>query len=209
MRRVALVHLICCCVARACRAGVPARRPPTPTASRRRPQPPAGRRRRPQPQPRPRPPPRPRRPRSLFELTPRQFEIGGRFSSVDGDPARFQRYQDIRDGVLFTDARYACEDAGRATGSFQRRGRQRRLARSAVRRRLRAYRPLRDLRPAGTRSRSSTASTPRRRTRTSGGALVLDDATQRSDPERRRRRCRPTCRSPRSSICTSGATSAA
>jgi MtrB/PioB family decaheme-associated outer membrane protein len=35
--------------------------------------------------------------------------LGGRFSTVDGDPARFQRYQDIRDGVLFTDARYARE----------------------------------------------------------------------------------------------------
>ena len=47
--------------------------------------------------------------RGLFEQTWRQFEIGGRFSSVDGDPARFQRYRDIRDGVLFTDARFARE----------------------------------------------------------------------------------------------------
>jgi MtrB/PioB family decaheme-associated outer membrane protein len=45
--------------------------------------------------------------RSLFEQTWQQFEIGGRFSSIDGDPARFQRYADIRDGVLFTNARYA------------------------------------------------------------------------------------------------------
>ena len=37
-------------------------------------------------------------------------QIGGRFSSIDGDPARFQRYQDLRDGVLFTDARYARDD---------------------------------------------------------------------------------------------------
>jgi MtrB/PioB family decaheme-associated outer membrane protein len=49
---------------------------------------------------------------SLFEPTWRQFSFGGRFTSVDGDPARFQRYQDIRDGVLFTDARYAREDPG-------------------------------------------------------------------------------------------------
>jgi MtrB/PioB family decaheme-associated outer membrane protein len=49
-------------------------------------------------------------PRSLFEQTWRQFEIGGRLSSVDGDPARFQRYADIRDGVLLTDVRYAHED---------------------------------------------------------------------------------------------------
>jgi MtrB/PioB family decaheme-associated outer membrane protein len=48
--------------------------------------------------------------RSLFEPTWRQFEVGGRFTSIDGDPARFQRYQDIRDGLLFTDARYANED---------------------------------------------------------------------------------------------------
>jgi MtrB/PioB family decaheme-associated outer membrane protein len=48
--------------------------------------------------------------RSLFEQTWRQFEFGGRFSSIDGDPARFQRYGDFRDGVLFTDARYAGED---------------------------------------------------------------------------------------------------
>jgi MtrB/PioB family decaheme-associated outer membrane protein len=44
--------------------------------------------------------------RSLFEPTWRQFAFGGRLSSVDGDPARFQRYQDIRDGVLFTAARF-------------------------------------------------------------------------------------------------------
>jgi MtrB/PioB family decaheme-associated outer membrane protein len=49
--------------------------------------------------------------RSLFEPTWHQFQIGGRATSIDGDPARFQRYQDIRDGVLFTDARFAREDA--------------------------------------------------------------------------------------------------
>ena len=48
-------------------------------------------------------------PRSLFEPTWRQFQIGGRLSSVSGDPARWQRYQDLRDGVLFTDARYERE----------------------------------------------------------------------------------------------------
>ena len=45
--------------------------------------------------------------RSLFDQRDNQMQIGGRFSSIDGDPARFQRYQDLRDGVLFTDARYA------------------------------------------------------------------------------------------------------
>jgi MtrB/PioB family decaheme-associated outer membrane protein len=50
--------------------------------------------------------------RGLFEPAWRQFQFGGGFSSVAGDPARFQRYQDLRDGVRFTDARYANEDPG-------------------------------------------------------------------------------------------------
>jgi len=48
--------------------------------------------------------------RSLFDQTWHQFQFGGRFNDVNGDPARFQRYQDYRDGVLFTDFRYANED---------------------------------------------------------------------------------------------------
>ena len=48
--------------------------------------------------------------RSLFAPAWRQVSFGGRFTSVDGDPARFQRYQDIRDGVLLTDGRYAVEN---------------------------------------------------------------------------------------------------
>ncbi len=48
--------------------------------------------------------------RSLFEQTWHQFEFGGRLNSVSGDPARFQRYADERDGVLFTDARFARDD---------------------------------------------------------------------------------------------------
>ena len=44
---------------------------------------------------------------SLFALTDREFLIGGRVSSIDGDPARFQRYQDVRDGLLFSGFRYA------------------------------------------------------------------------------------------------------
>ena len=44
--------------------------------------------------------------RSLFEPTSREFLIGGRFTSVDGDPARYQRYQDERDGLLFSNVRY-------------------------------------------------------------------------------------------------------
>jgi len=49
---------------------------------------------------------------SLFDQTPRQFEFGGRASSISGDPARWQRYQDLRNGVIFTDARYGREDTG-------------------------------------------------------------------------------------------------
>ena len=45
--------------------------------------------------------------RSLFAVTDRELFIGGRVSSIDGDPARFQRYQDVRDGLLFSGFRYA------------------------------------------------------------------------------------------------------
>ena len=45
--------------------------------------------------------------RSLFALTDRELFIGGRATSIDGDPARFQRYQDVRDGLLFSGFRYA------------------------------------------------------------------------------------------------------
>ena len=54
--------------------------------------------------------------RSLFDTTWRQFQIGGRLSSVEGDPARWQRYRDLRDGVLFTNARY--EHVWAATGQL-------------------------------------------------------------------------------------------
>src|SRR6187397_948299 len=47
---------------------------------------------------------------SLFDPTWNQFFLGGRWSSVSGDPARWQRYQDLRDGVLFRDARFAREN---------------------------------------------------------------------------------------------------
>jgi MtrB/PioB family decaheme-associated outer membrane protein len=54
--------------------------------------------------------------RSLFDPLPRQFQIGGRLSSISGDPARWQRYEDLRDGLLFTDARY--ERLWEATGQL-------------------------------------------------------------------------------------------
>ncbi len=62
--------------------------------------------RRSQQRPRPRRPTRTRRAVS-FEPTEREFLIGGRFTSVDGDPARYQRYQDQRDGLLFSNFRYS------------------------------------------------------------------------------------------------------
>jgi MtrB/PioB family decaheme-associated outer membrane protein len=43
---------------------------------------------------------------SLFTESPNQFRLGGRLSDVSGDPARYQRYQDLRDGLLFTEGRY-------------------------------------------------------------------------------------------------------
>ena len=33
------------------------------------------------------------------------FQLSGRFASVEGDPARWQRYEDLRDGLLFTTGR--------------------------------------------------------------------------------------------------------
>src|SRR3954447_18646415 len=51
--------------------------------------------------------PEPDASRSLFEPTSREFLIGGRVTSVDGDPARYQRYQDQRDGLLFSNFRYS------------------------------------------------------------------------------------------------------
>ena len=122
-------------------------------------------------------------PRSLFEPTWRQFEFGGRFSSIDGDPARFQRYEDFRDGVLFTDARYAREEPdGRL--AVPRGGRQRRLARSALLRRLRAHRAASSSPACGIRSRSSTASTPQTPYTSSDGALVARRRDAARDPER-------------------------
>jgi MtrB/PioB family decaheme-associated outer membrane protein len=50
--------------------------------------------------------------RSLFDDSVNQFIVGGRVSSIDGDPARFQRYQDLRDGVILTNARFGREDPG-------------------------------------------------------------------------------------------------
>jgi MtrB/PioB family decaheme-associated outer membrane protein len=42
---------------------------------------------------------------SLFAPVWNTFQLSGRFSSISGDPARYQRYEDLRDGLLFTNAR--------------------------------------------------------------------------------------------------------
>ena len=43
--------------------------------------------------------------RSLFAPRWNMFQLSGRLSNVSGDPARWQRYQDLSDGLLFTEAR--------------------------------------------------------------------------------------------------------
>src|SRR5688572_18507916 len=43
--------------------------------------------------------------RSLFAPRWNMFQLSGRVSSVSGDPARWQRYQDLGDGLLFTQGR--------------------------------------------------------------------------------------------------------
>ncbi len=47
---------------------------------------------------------------SLFDIAPNQVLFGARVSSIDGDPARWQRYQDLRDGPLLTGARFTRDD---------------------------------------------------------------------------------------------------
>jgi len=42
---------------------------------------------------------------SLFAPRANMFQLSGRFASVEGDPARWQRYEDLRDGLLFTTGR--------------------------------------------------------------------------------------------------------
>jgi len=116
--------------------------------------------------------------RSLFEPTWSQLFIGGRVSSIDGDPARFQRYQDLRDGVLFSDFRYAKHDVDgnwlyrvtadnvgyydqRYSGVYERTGRLK-------------IRGLWDEIPQFYSVDTKTAYTG------SGGTLLLDDAAQRA-----------------------------
>ena len=46
---------------------------------------------------------------SLFAPTWNVLQLSGRLASTSGDPARWQRYQDLRDGLLFTGARFQRE----------------------------------------------------------------------------------------------------
>ena len=117
-------------------------------------------------------------PHSLFDQTWQQFQFGGRLTSIDGDPARFQRYQDVRDGVLFTDARYAT----RSPDGDWRSARARTTSASAIS----GTSPTTSA-PAASGSPASgieipqfysvDTATPYTRT---GDKLVLDDATQRA-----------------------------
>ena len=99
MRRIALIPFViglCCSAPVVARAQTPPSSGPPPTA--------------PPSEPAAAPPAAgAESPHSLFEPTWHEFLIGGRFSSVSGDPARFQRYQDVRDGLLFSGARYAVD----------------------------------------------------------------------------------------------------
>jgi MtrB/PioB family decaheme-associated outer membrane protein len=105
MRRLLLVHLLCGFgLALPAIAWAQATTPPPSSTSST-----AGSQAKPATPAQPAPAAAPEEERSLFDQTWHQFQFGGRATSIDGDPARFQRYQDVRDGVLFTDAKYASE----------------------------------------------------------------------------------------------------
>jgi hypothetical protein len=96
-------------------------------------------------------------------------------SSVSGDPARFQRYQDVRDGILL-DRRPLRRGHRRRVG-LHARGGQRRLARSALRR---SYEARRQVSVSGLWDQipqfySVDTKTPYH---VRGSPLGLDDATQ-------------------------------
>ena len=137
----------------------------------------------PQPAPGPAPPaaqaaaPEPEAVGSLFDETWRQFDLGGRFSSTSGDPARFQRYEDIGSGVLFTNARYAVDrERWSFSGAAQNVGwRDERYAASVDRPGRFTLSGVWDEIPQ---FYSVDTRTPY--TSTTDGVLVLDDATQRA-----------------------------
>ena len=144
--------------------------------------------------------------RSLFEPTLDAVPVGGRVQqhrrrsgALPALPGHARRRAVHRLPLLRARTR-------RALAVSSRRG-QRRLARSAILRQLRADRPLHDHRalgpdPAVLQRRHEDAVHRRRRS-----PLLLDDATQQRS-RTGRRTSSPTSRSRRSSICASGATSA-
>ena len=75
--------------------------------------------------------------RSLFAPTWNMFQLSGRVSSISGDPARWQRYQDLRRRAAVHAGTRAARNA-RLERQLQRR--QRRLARPALHRQLRTDR---------------------------------------------------------------------
>jgi MtrB/PioB family decaheme-associated outer membrane protein len=109
MSRLVLIRLVCCLglVMPAAAGAQSAAQPPATPQSK----PPAGSQEKPQAAASPDAVEEEEGTHSLFEQTWRQVQFGGRVSSISGDPARFQRYGDFRDGVLVTDMRYAREDA--------------------------------------------------------------------------------------------------
>ena len=87
-------------------------------------------------------------PHSLFEPTWRQFQISGRLSSIAGDPGALAALP----GSAGWPALHRRAVRARGPGwrvAVPRWSGQRRVARSALLRRLRAHRPLRDFRPMG------------------------------------------------------------
>ena len=128
------------------------------------------------------------------------FQLSGPREQRLGDPARWQRYQDSRDGLLFTGD--AC-CAKPPTGTARRAPTTSAGAISAFRQ-LRADRPLQGHRPLGRdpavlQRRHAHARSPKRT-----DVLLLG----RQRASRRRRTTTPTCRSRRNSTCASAATSA-
>ena len=121
-------------------------------------------------------------PRSLFELTGRSSHSAAASAASTATRRDSSGIGISATALLFTDARYAREHPD-GNCAVQRAARQRRLARPAVLRRLRADGPLRHLGPAGTRFRSSTASTPRRPI-TGSAAARWCWTTRRSGPSR-------------------------
>ena len=116
--------------------------------------------------------------RSLFEPTEREFFIGGRVTSVDGDPARFQRYQDQRDGLLFSNFRYAF---AQPDGTWEFHGRAENVG-YRDQEFMGSYERIGKLSLTGSWQQipqfySVDTKTPYTG---SGGTLVLDDATQRA-----------------------------